>query len=124
MAAYWIELRALVAARPSLLREMSPDLEAERLNKLQNRDEELGEIAQSRGLTMFAPARRAALQQVAPRYELGMIYSFFDSEDGELIAEITGYSRAFIWLYREAQAIVLRRHLHAHYMARESDLRL
>lgn len=124
MAEYWIQLRALVAARPSLVREMFPDLEADRLTELQERDQELGEIAKSRGLTMFAPARRAVLQQRDPCVESGMIYSFFDSEDGELIAEITGYSRAFIWLYKEAQAIVLQRHVLVHHEARDADFRL
>ena len=75
------------------------------LRKLQKDDEELEQIAISKGLLISAPTRRLSLQEKMPHFSRNMLYSFYD-HSGVLVAEQVGAAKAFVWLHREATAAV------------------
>jgi len=123
IADFWIELRGLIKARPRFERIGWPDQVAAGLTELQDRDEDMERLALRKGLRMFAPVRRAEIQEQSPRIEGRMIYSFFDS-DGDFIVELAGFSLAFIWLHKQAEAVLLEKHLRELHPPRSGARRL
>jgi hypothetical protein len=106
MADFWTQLRQEIEARPNFPRVVWPEAMSAQLQKLQEDDVELEQIANSLGLRMFAPGRRVALQEVAPEFSRVTLYPFYDLS-GDYVADIVASARAFGIIERRGRHSVM-----------------